>query len=103
MYSIGHIHQLGSENKSRIYPPRPWRMISLGSCKIPALHAVPVHLWHVAVRSGGVDQNCVGDLVAIHRLGEMDLELDTLVGDHTKVVPWEKLGDDRFRAFIFLR
>lgn len=74
VYPVRHIHQIGCENKSRIYPSRPWRMICLDSGYVAAMHAALVYLRHITIRSGGIDLNRIGDLVAIHWLREMDLE-----------------------------
>lgn len=94
MYSIRHIHQVGGVNESRIYRSRPRRMICpQGSCVV-ALYTARVYLHHITIRSGGVDLNCVGNLVAIHWLRKMDLEWDGLHRRQTIVVPWEEFGDD---------
>ena len=74
MYSIRHIHQAGGVKESRIYPPRPWRMLCLRSGYVGALHTARVYLWHITIRSCRIDLNCVGDLLAIHWLREMNLE-----------------------------
>lgn len=99
MYSVRHIDQAGSVNKSRIYAPTPWRMICLHGGYIAALHFARVYLWHVTILSGGVDLNGVGDLIAIHWLREMNLEWDGVCRGHTIVVPWKKPGDDRSRNY----
>lgn len=99
MYSVSYVHQIGGVNKSRIYPPRPWRMIGLRRGYIAALHTALVYLWQITVGSGGVDLNCVANLVAIHWLREMDLEWDGFRRDITKVVPWEELGNDWSRSY----
>lgn len=92
MYAIQHIHQVGSESERRIYPPRPLRRFHSGY--VGALHTTHVDLWRITIRSSGVDLNCVANLIAIHRLREMHLELDGFIRGHTIVVPREKLGDD---------
>ena len=99
MYSVGYIRQICGENERRIYPPRPRRMICLCSGYVPTLHTFRVELCHITIRSGRVDLDCVGDLVATHWLREMNLELDGFRGSQAIVVSWEKLGDDWSRNY----
>ena len=102
MYSIRHIHHICGVCESRIYRPTPFRVICRQSGYISALHAARVYLWHITIRSGRVELNCVGNLVAIHWLREMDLKWDSFCRGHTKVVPGEKLGDDWRRRYEFI-
>ena len=74
VYSIRHIHQTGGVNKLCLYPSRPGRTLCFRSGYVSTLHTARVYLWHVTIRSGRVDLNCVGDLVAIHWLREMEFE-----------------------------
>lgn len=101
MYSIGYVYQIGGENKIRIYPSRPWRMVCLRSGYVPALHTVHVDLCHFTTRSGGIDLDCLCDLVTIHWLREMELKLYGFCRGQTIVVPWKKLGDHWSGSYIF--
>lgn len=102
MNSIRHIHQLGGINKSCIHRPTPLRLIGTRVIQVVALHTGCIQLGHITIRSGGVDLNRVGDLVAIHRLREMNLEWDRFRGDHTKVMPWGEFGDDWCGSYEFI-
>ena len=76
-------------------------MICLRSGYVPALHTVRVDLCHFTTRSGGIDLDCVGDLVTIHWLREMELNLDGFCRGQTIVVPWKKFGDHWSGSYIF--
>ena len=102
MDAIGHIHQIGGKNKSRIYPSRPWRMILIGGDIVGAIDAAPVNLRYITILSSGIDLDRISDLIAIHWLREMDLEMDRLIGCQTNVMPWEKLGDDWARRYVYI-
>ena len=102
MYSIRYICQIGGKDESRIYTPRPFRMICLRSGYVLALHTVRVDLGHITIRSSRIDLDCVGNLVAIHGLREMDLELDAFRRDKTIIVPWEKAGNHGSRRYEFI-
>ena len=102
MDSIGNVDHVGCINESGIHRPTPWRVICIKRRHVGALHTTRVDLRHLTSHSGGVELNCVGDLVAIHRLREMDLEWDRFRRSHTIVVPWEELGDDWPRSYNFI-
>ena len=76
-------------------------MVSLRSGYVPALRTVRVDLCHLTTRSGGIYLDCVGDLVTIHWLREMDLKLDGFCRGQTIVVPWEEFGDHWSGSYIF--
>ena len=102
MYSIGDVRQIGGEDERCIYSPRPFRMICLCSGYLPALHTVCVDLWRVAICSGGVDLDGVRNLVAIHWLREVDLELDGFCRGQTIVVPGKKSSDHWSWWYVFI-
>ena len=74
MYSIRHVDQIGCKNKSRIYRATPWRMVCFRGRNVATLHTAGVYLRHFATRCSGVDLNCIGNLVAIHWLREMNFK-----------------------------
>ena len=102
MYSVRDVRQVGSENEGCIYSPRPFRMICLCSRYFPALHTVCVNLCRIAICSGGIDLDGVRNLVAIHWLREVDLELDGFCRGQTIVVPGEKSSDHWSWRYIFI-
>ena len=93
MYSVGDVRQIGGEDECRIYSPRPFGVICLCSGYALALHTLWVELCHIAICSGGIDLDGVRDLVAIHWLREMDLDLDAICRGQAIVVPGKKPGD----------
>ena len=102
MYSIRYVCQISGENKSRIYSPRPFRAICLSRDYVLALRTVFVELCGIAIRCGGIDLDGVGYLVAIHWLGEVDLELDGFCRGQPIVVSRKKFGDHWSGRFVFI-
>ena len=77
-------------------------MILVGGDIVAAIDTAPVDLRHIAILGSGVDLDCISDLIAIHWLREMDLDVDSLVGGQTNVMPWEELGDDWSGSYVFI-
>ena len=102
MYSIRDVRQISGEDERCINSPRPFRMICLCSGYVLALHTVCVDLWLIAICSGGIDLNGVRDLVAIHWLRKMNLNLDGFCRCQTIVMPGEKSGDHWSWRYVFL-
>ena len=102
VYSVGDVRQIGGEDESCIYSPRPFGMIRLCSGYAPALHTVCVDLCRIAICSGGIDLDGVRNLVAIHWLREVDLELDAFCRGQTIVVPGEKSSDHWSWRYVFI-
>ena len=102
MYSVGDVRQVGGEDECRIYSPRPFGVIRLCSGYALALHTVCVDLWRIAICSGGIDLNGFCNLVAIHWLREMNLELDGICRGQTIVVPGEKSSDNWSWRYVFI-
>ena len=102
MYSVGDVRQIGGEDKCRIYSPRPFGVICLCSGYAPTLHTLCVDLCRIAICSGGINLDGVRDLVAIHRLREMDLDLDAICRSQAIVVPGKKPGDHWSWRYILI-
>ena len=93
MYSVGDARQIGGEDECRIYSPRPFGVICLCSGYAPTLHTVFIDLYRITICSGRIDLDGVRNLVAIHWLREMDLDLDGICRGQTIVVPGKKSSD----------
>lgn len=102
MYSVGDVRQIGSEDECSVYSPRPFGVVRLCSGYALALHTLCVDLCRIAICSSGIDLDGVRDLVAIHWLREMDLELDSICRGQAIVVPREKPGNHWSWRYIFI-